>query len=243
MPFRPHRLAPLLLALLVWTGPGCVPPAGIELGSILQTDAPLDGATVVAGLKEALAVGADRATAAPSVPDGFLGDAMLRIALPESFRGAASTLRRVGLGGLVDELETALNRAAEQAAGEAAPVFREALRGMTIADGFAILNGNATAATDFFRQRTEDALRARFEPIVAAKVEATGLGALYSRAVAAYDALPLTGMPAPVDLDAYVTGQALDGLFATLATEERAIRADPAARTTELLRRVFGSRS
>jgi hypothetical protein len=236
-----HRHILVLLALLAWATPGCIPLGGIDYGAILTAEDGPDGPTVVAGLKEALVLGSDRAVAGLSRPDGFLGDALLRIALPESFQGAASALRSAGLGGAVDELETALNRAAEQAAGQAAPVFHEAIRSLSIADGFAILNGHETAATDLFRQRTGEALRARFEPIVAAQVEATGLGRSYRQAVDAYSVLRFGGAPEPLDLGSYVTEKALDGLFLRLADEEQAIRRNPAARTTALLRQVFGS--
>ncbi|MFO7610771.1 MAG: DUF4197 domain-containing protein, partial [Candidatus Krumholzibacteriia bacterium] len=130
---------------------------------------PLDEGTVVAGLKEALKVGSERTTARTSAVDGFLGNDLIRIPLPRQLESAASTLRSVGLGSYVTELETAMNRAAEAAAGEAGAVFRDAIVAMTIADAFTILEGHETAATDYFRARTEDRLRSRFRPIVAAK--------------------------------------------------------------------------
>ena len=111
---------------------------------------------------------------------------------------------------------------------------------MSIGDAFAILNGHETAATDYFKGRTEEQLRLRFRPIVAAQTESVGLGRLYGDLASTYESLPLTGKPQLVDLDAYVTDEALSGLFAVLAQEEAAIRQDPAARTTDLLRRVFG---
>lgn len=201
---------------------------------------PLDEGTVVAGLKEALRVGSQRTTARTAAVDGFLGNDLIRIPLPRQLESAAATLRSVGLGSHVTELETAMNRAAEAAAGEAGPVLRDAITAMTIGDAFAILEGHETAATDYFRARTEDRLRSRFRPIVAAKTAEVGLGRIYDDLADRYDRIPLMGKPELVDLDAYVTDEALDGLFTVLGQEERTIREDPVARTTELLRRVFG---
>jgi hypothetical protein len=199
----------------------------------------LDEATVVAGLREALRVGSQRAVGRVGRVDGYLGNALIRIALPESFESAAGTLRRVGFGKQVKELEVAMNRAAEQAAGEARVVLVEALRGMTIADGYRILRGGETAATDYFRQRTGATLRQRFAPIVERKMGEVGLSQLYERLSERYLALPFTRRDDLVDLDAHVTDKALDGLFRVLGEEERRIRKEPVARTSELLRKVF----
>lgn len=231
-----------ILAVLVLTT-GCATIQNTDFESIVGGTAggELDEATVLAGLKDALKVGSQNAVTSTSTVDGFLGNAMIRIALPDQLDGPASTLRSVGLGSYVDELEVAMNRAAEQAAGEARSIFWDAITSMTINDAFAILRGNDTAATDYFRSHTEDQLRARFLPIVREKTASVGLGRLYGQLADTYEALPLTGKPELVDLDAYVTDQALDGLFTVLAEEEQAIRHDPAARTNDLLRKVFGS--
>jgi hypothetical protein len=242
MPDFARRLAVFTVALAALMALGCASLQNTDLEGILGGDqgGELDETTVLAGLKEALRVGSDNTVAATSTVDGFLGNALIRIAMPEQLDGAASTLRSVGLGRYVDELETAMNRAAEQAAGEARGIFWNAITAMTIGDAFAILNGHDTAATEYFRARTETELRARFAPIVSEKTDAVGLGRLYGQLTDAYATLPLTSKPELVDLDAYVTDEALDGLFTVLAREEQAIRRDPAARTTALLRRVFG---
>ncbi|MCP4572892.1 MAG: DUF4197 domain-containing protein [bacterium] len=241
MPDFARRLAVFSAALLALMILGCASMQNVDLGAILGgRTGQLDEPTVLAGLKEALRVGSENTVASTSTVDGFLGNALIRIAMPDQLDGAASTLRKAGLGGYVDELETAMNRAAEQAAGEARGIFWSAITAMTIEDAFAILRGHETAATDYFRSRTESDLRARFAPIVAEKTESVGLGRLYGQLTDTYGKLPLTSKPALVDLDAYVTDEALDGLFTVLAREEQAIRQDPAARTTELLRRVFG---
>jgi hypothetical protein len=199
----------------------------------------LDSATVAAGLREALAVGTANAVETTSRTDGFWRNPAIRIPLPEALAPMASTLRGLGLSRQVDELELTMNRAAEQAAGEAAPVFLDALQGMTISDALGILNGGDTAATEYFRSRTSDELRTRFAPIVGDQMSRLGLVQLYDGLAARYAALPLTTTP-PVDLRDYVTDRALGGLFTVLGQEETRIREDPAARTTELLQRVFG---
>lgn len=242
-------MTPFVRCLLVFAaafttlmGLGCASLQDADLSSILGagTGGALDEATVLAGLKEALKVGSSNAAVSTSSVDGFLGNALIRIAVPGQLDSAASTLRSVGLGSYVDELEVAMNRAAEQASGEARTIFWDAVTSLTIGDAFGILNGHDTAATDYFRGRTETELRARFTPIVSEKTASVGLGRLYGQLADTYSGLPLTGKPEMVDLDAYVTEEALDGLFTVLAQEEQAIRNDPGAQTTDLLRRVFG---
>ncbi len=132
-----------------------------------------------------------------------------------------------------------MNRAAEQAAGEATDVFLETISRMTIKDAFGILNGGETAATDYFKRTTSDTLRTRFSPIVDTKMNEVGLVRLYDDVVNTARALPLVPVP-QVDLRSYVTDRSLDGLFTILAQEEEKIRTDPSARVTELLRTVFG---
>jgi hypothetical protein len=198
-----------------------------------------DDATVVAGLKEALRVGTESAVGRTSQPDGFLGNAAIRIPLPDSLETMAGGLRAIGFGGQVDELEVAMNRAAERAAAEATDVFWEAIRGISFADARGILAGGDTAATAYFERRTRAPLRERFEPIVAEKMQQVGLARLYDDLAARYAALPFTTRPA-LDLRGYVTDEGLDGLFTVLAEEERRIRTDPAARVTTLLQQVFG---
>lgn len=240
MRFRMHAsLAVLVVAVSLL--PAC---AGIDpgsLGNILQTGGLLDDATIISGLREALQVGTQRASASVSRPDGFFANARIRIPLPPELESPARTLRSVGLGDQVDEFELAMNRAAEAAAGEAVDIFWNAIRGMTIADARGILDGPDTAATAFFRGATEAQLEARFAPIVDEKMTALGTVRVYDRLIAAYAAIPLTTKPV-FDPRAYVTDRALDGLFTVLGDEEKRIRHDPAARTTELLQRVFGSR-
>jgi hypothetical protein len=201
----------------------------------------LDEATVVAGLKEALQIGTQNTVLSTSKLDGYLGNQLIRIAVPEQLVSVASTLRQLGLGSQVDELEVGMNRAAERAAGEARDIFWNAITTMTVADAFGILRGGNTAATDYFHDRTAAALRTRFKPIIEQKIGEVGIANIYNQIAVAYNGLPMTGTQRLVDLDEYVTDRALAGLFAVLATEETRIREDPLARTTELLRKVFGN--
>jgi hypothetical protein len=231
----------LLIAVILLQG--C---AGINTDSLEElwgtNGNQLDTETVIAGLKEALHVGTDRTVASTSSPDGFWGNALIRIVIPGELQDMAGTLRKVGLGGEVDRFELAMNRSAEKAAAEATDIFWSAVKNMTIADAWGILNGSDTAATHYFRLQTTASLRERFLPIVQTKMTNVGLYQLYNELVQYYSALPLVSEPT-LELDAYITDRALSGLFTVLASEEQRIRADPLARTTDLLRRVFGERS
>ncbi len=207
-------------------------------GPSTGSDAPLDEPTVARALGEALRIGIGRAIRRVSARDGYLDNELIRIHLPKELDKMATALRRIGFSRQVDELGIAMNRAAEDAASEAVDVFVDAISSMSITDAWSILRGNETAATQYFRQRTEAALGGRFRPIIEHKMGQVGLARQYERLSGIYNTLPLVTRPA-VDLDAYLTDRALDGLFHELAEEERKIRRDPIARTTELLRRVF----
>lgn len=232
------RLTPLLLLITLFS---CSPQ---ELQSILDAagGTPLSNEEVVAGLKEALQVGADRSVSKAGAVNGFWNDPQIRIPFPPEAIKVKNTLLQIGLEKPVEDLERTLNKAAENAAKEAMPVFMEAVRGLSIQDGFTILRGGDNAATDLLRQRTEPQLRARFLPVVKDATSAVALTSYWQPVASAYNtATILTGQQAvDPDLDAYVTDRALDGLFILLAAEEKKIREDPIARTTELLRRVFG---
>jgi hypothetical protein len=230
----------VLLSLSIATA-GCAGFSAEQLDQILRGDGPLDESTVAAGLKEALRIGTRRATDSTSQLDGFYRNALIRIVMPEQYQGVAKTLRQVGFGGKLDEFEIAMNRAAEKASGEAVDVFWTAITSMSIADAFAILNGNETAATDYFRRRTSAELHGRFQPIVINKMEAVGVYNIYNDLIGRYNQLPVEKPPA-VNLEEYITTHAVDGIFTMLAGEEKKIREDPVARTTDLLRKVFGSK-
>lgn len=238
--------APLTLLLLLVFPPACSSSGASNLGDLLGAAGvggagrDLDATTLAAGLKQALEVGTDNTVRRTSALDGYLGNALIRIALPEEVRSAADVMRRVGLGRHVDEVQTQMNRAAELAAAEAAPIFLDAIRRMTIRDARGILEGGETAATEFFRRATSEPLRARYAPIVQAKMAQVGLARTYGDLAARYNALPAVPK-LRFDVNTYVIDKALQGLFTILGEEERRIRTDPAARVTELLRTVFGS--
>ena len=226
-----------MIAVAVLLVTGCFNTALLD--KMLGDDGALDEATVAEGLKEALQIGTERSTASTSKLDGFYGNALIRIALPEQYDGVAKTLRNFGMGSYIDDFERSMNRAAERASGEAIDVFWSAITQMSISDAFGILNGGETAATDYFRRNTSASLTARFQPIVTAKMEEVGVYNFYNDLVAKYNMLPID-KPEAVDIDDYVTARTIDGIFSVLEGEEKRIRDDPAARTTELLRKVFG---
>ena len=194
---------------------------------------------ITAGLKQALQISTGKAVAATGKPDGFLKNAAIKILLPEKLRNVGKGLRMVGMGAQVDELEVGMNRAAEQAAPAAKQIFLNALTRMTFSDARQILSGGDTAATDYFKRTSSDQLTTAFAPIVHKSMENVGV-------VRQYDQMMQNPVAASfsknqnLNLDEYVVGKTLDGLFYMLGQEEKKIRSDPAAQTTALLREVFG---
>src|SRR5262245_20597608 len=199
---------------------------------------------MISGLKEALAKGVQHAVTNLGKSDGFLKDAQVKIPLPSSLKKVERTLRTLGQDQLADEFITTMNRAAEQAVPEAASVLGDAVKQMTLADAKAILTSTNTAATDYFRRTSTTNLHERFLPIVKAATEKVGVTAAYRRMT---DKAGLGGFGASLlgkeslDIDDYVTRKALDGLFIKIAEQEKLIRENPAARTSELLQKVFGA--
>ena len=208
------------------------------LGS--SSGGPLSVETIVAGLKEALTVGTRNTVTQTSKSGGYLNNARIRIPLPRELQTAGKTMRAVGLSSLVEDFEKKMNVAAEQAATQAAPVFVGAIRQMTFADAKAILAGKETAATDYFREKTSGRLRDLYKPIIATYTDQSGAARAYKSLLDRYAQIPLVPKPQTPSLDDFVTEKAIDGLFTILADEEIRIRKDPAARTTQLLRTVFG---
>jgi hypothetical protein len=208
-----------------------------ELEQIAERD---DGGTATDGLREALAIGTSRAVERRGKPGGYLGDALAEIAIPDKFDKAARALELIGRSELVEEFKVSMNRAAEAAAPVARDVFVSSIRQMTFDDAMAILKGHETAATDFFRRTAGPELARRFSPIVDSKLDEVGATQEFDSLMRRIEALPLVDRPV-FDLTGYVTDEALDTLFETLAEEERRIRTDPLARTTDLLKKWFGS--
>ncbi len=219
---------------------GCASLSVEDLARILTPTGSLDESTVSAGLREALAIGTERAATSLGQEGGFSSNPALRLGLPDDFDAVIGVLRTFGQGDRIDAIETAMNRGAERAVAAAVPIFAEAIQAMTIADAFAILRGPPDAATRYFEERTTAALTARFEPSVRGALEQVGFYASYNEVAGIYRSLPLPNKPILPSLEAYVTERTLRGLFSTLAEEEARIREEPVARTSALLRRVFG---
>lgn len=205
----------------------------------LGGEEPLTEQEVTRGLKEALRVGAGRAAETASREGGYFQSDQRFISFPPQAQRAESTLRDLGFDSLVDDFVLTLNRAAEQAAAEAAPVFRAAVDEMTIRDAFNILQGEDNAATQYLRQTTAEELRSRFRPVISEALEATLATQYWSDVTRQYNRIPFVD-PVDTDLTAYTTDRALDGLYQLLEDEEKAIRENPVQRTTDILRRVFG---
>jgi Protein of unknown function (DUF4197) len=191
-------------------------------------------------LKEALQVATDNAVRLTGRDDGYLADATIKILLPEQVRKLEPGLRTIGFGPQVDDLVVGMNRAAEQAAPSAKKLFWDAIGDMAIDDGGRILDGGATAATDYFQAKANERLAVLFRPIVEERLSQVGVVRQYRDLTTAARSLPFVKVE-PLDLGQYVVGKALDGLFHVVGEEERKIRTNPAARVTDLLKQVFGS--
>jgi hypothetical protein len=204
--------------------------------------ATLSNDKITAGLKEALKVSTGKAVASTGRPDGFLNNDAIKILLPEKMRTAGKGLRLVGMGPQLDDLEVGMNRAAEQATPLAKQIFLNALYNMTINDARGIFTGGDNAATDYFRRQSSGELTTAFKPIVHRALQRVGVIKQYNQLMQNSIAAPLLQKQG-FDFDNYVVGKTLDGLFYMLGQEEKQIRNDPAARTTALLREVFGNRN
>lgn len=231
----PRVCLPVLAALLAL-------PAGCASLDTLLDDAlrprELDERTIIAGLIEALEIGSRNSVARGSAVDGFSANPLIRIALPRELGEVDRRLRQIGLTRQMDDFVLRMNRAAERASGAATDVLLHALRSMTVEDARAMLRGPDDAATRYFERTTRGELALRFQPIVTDAMDGTGLTSLFRFVLDTYNQLPLVE-PAGFDIDGYVVDATLDGLFVLIAEEELSIRTDPAARVTDLLRRVF----
>ncbi len=214
-------------------------PASLP-GALTQTE-------MVNGLKQALSVGADRAISQIGKPGGFASDELIRIAVPEQLQTLASGLRKVGQSGLVDQFEQSMNSAAESAVKEALPVFTDAISNMKLEDAVEILKGPDNAATEYFRKNTTVQLTERIMPLVNEAMQASNVNSYYQallNTARSIDRFGLLGLVVPedtADIDSYVTSETLSGAFSKLALEEQKIRANPAQRSTDLLKKVFGA--
>ena len=192
------------------------------------------------GIRQALSQGTGTAIVNLNRQDGFFGNQAYKLFLPPDASKIEYTLRDLGLGSVVDRAILQINRAAETAVAEAKPIFVDAIRQMTIADAINIVRGQRDAATQYFKDKTTDKLVAAFSPIIKQALDRTNATRYYGDAVSAYNKLPTTFNKINPDLPSYVTQKAVTALFDQIAQEEANIRANPAARTTEILKKVFG---
>jgi hypothetical protein len=204
------------------------------------TQATLTNEDVGNGLRDALVKGISVGADLASQENGFYGNELIRILLPEDLRRLESTMRQFGLGSEVDRVLLTINRGAERAAQEAKPIFINAIRQITIQDAFSILRGDQDAATQFLKRTTSEQLIELFQPRIQESLDQVGATRHYTDLVSAYNAIPTTRKIDP-DLNAYVTARAIDGLFTLIAEEEVKIRENPAERTTAIMRRVFAA--
>jgi hypothetical protein len=207
---------------------------GVGTSSKGETD---DG-KIASGLKEALSIGTENAVSNVSRVDGYFGNQMIKILMPEKIQQVGEVLSKVGYQEEVDGFVLSMNRAAEKAAPKAMSFFVDALKEMTFEDARGILNGGNTSATEFFKKKTHDKIYNAFKPIISSSVDEVGVTRSYKEMMGKYETIPFMGKES-VDLDHYVTNKAMDGLFYMVGQEEKKIRTDPAARVTDLLKSVF----
>ncbi|MDC6352463.1 DUF4197 domain-containing protein [Zeaxanthinibacter sp. PT1] len=193
---------------------------------------------IAAGLQQALQQGIDQQVSTLALEDGFYKNELVKILLPEELQKVDRALRDIGLGHLADEGLLLLNRAAEDAVSEATPVFINAVKGITFQDARNILLGDEMAATQYLKSATNEALYDKFEPVIQTSLKKVRASEVWERLITRYNSLPLTQDVNP-DLTDYVTREALSGVYTMIAIEEKEIRNQISARTTELLRRVF----
>lgn len=191
------------------------------------------------GIKEALQIGVSAGADRLSARDGFLGNLAVKILMPPEAQKVEKTLRSIGLNSLCDNVILSLNRAAEDAAKEAKPIFIAAIKQMTLADASNILLGNNDAATSYFKRVTTAQLLEKFSPVVKNSLNKVNASKYYSDLTTQYNRLPLV-KPVSTDLTGYVTQKAIDGLFIEVAKEELKIRGNLNSRSTTLLQKVFG---
>lgn len=202
--------------------------------------APLTNDEVISGLREALSVGTNNSTTLASKLDGYYKNPALFIPFPPEAQKVKDKVDQLGMKEQTDKFVLTLNRAAEEAAKDAAPVFLDAIKGMSISDGFAILKGSDNAATQYLKDKTTGELKTKFTPVVQNAINKVELTKYWNPIITTYNKIPFVEKQNP-DLTSYVTDRAIDGLFKLIADEELKIRKDPVAQVTDILKRVFGS--
>jgi hypothetical protein len=236
--------APLLLAFSVTTSCDTLNAAVSNAGGIynpsVQTGTP-STIEMISGIRQALELGTDKSVSQLSGLNGFFGNAAVKLLFPPEAQKAENTLRKLGFNKLCDDVILSLNRAAEDAAGKAKPIFVSAIKQMTLQDVTDILlGGSKDAATNYFKRVTTSQLTEQFKPVIHTSLSKVGATRYYSQLATQYNKIPLTFNKLNPDLDGYVTQKAIDGLFYRIALEELSIRSNLSARTTPLLQKVFG---
>ena len=239
---------PVLLLLLVtlpaqadWTQYLDSAKEALDSSGVADSATDLTNDEMVAGLKQALDKGTQFAVNKLGQPGGFLDNKKVRIPMPDSLSWVESSLRTVGQDEMADEFIDTMNHAAEQAVPEAADIFGEAIKEMSVQDAQGILTGPDNAATEYFRSNTEAELTQRMRPIVESATASTGVTSAYKDMLGAAGGFAGMMPATATDIDAYITSKTLDGLFLMIAKEERKIRKNPMARSTELLQKVFSA--
>ncbi len=219
-------------------------PASADLSSLLQSvgvskKTSINDTPLASGLKEALRVGIDKSVQALGKQDGYLKNDLVKIQMPDRLKQVEALLRKTGFGPQVDEFVLSMNRAAEKAAPQAREVLIDAIAGMSIEDAQGIMNGGNTAATDYFKKSSSARLTQSFKPVVQKTMSEYAVTAKYQAITGKVQSLPFASkLPMP-DIEGYVVQKALDGMYTTIGREETAIRKDPAARVTPLLKQIF----
>ena len=204
----------------------------------LGTKTQLSSEKIASGLKEALKISTGNAVGLTGKADGYFMNEAIKILMPQKLASVEKGLRAVGYGPQIDEFVLSMNRSAEKAAPAAKEIFWGAIKEMSFDDARKILGGGDTAATEYFKEKTTGKLTEAFRPVVEKSMDEVGVTRQYNALVGQAQSLPFVKVPS-LDLNQYVVGKALDGLFLTIASEERKIRKDPAARVTALLKEVF----
>jgi hypothetical protein len=232
------RLLGAMAILLLMAAPAPAQLDQLFKGLGIGQQSGLSDAKIGSGLKEALKVGTENTVNLTGRTDGYFMNQAIKILMPEKLQTLEKGLRLVGYGPQVDEFVLSMNRAAERAAPQAKQIFWDAIAEMTFDDGRKILKGSDTAATEYFRGKTSEKLTAAFRPVVDRTMNEFNVTRQYKDLVGRYQAIPFAKTEA-LDIDGYVVGKSLDGLFHVLGEEEQKIRTNPAARVTDLLKEVF----
>lgn len=212
---------------------------GVATGVVNGNGQTVSNDEIVKGLKEALSVGVKNAGASGSKTDGFYKNSLIKIPFPPEAKQMESTLKSMGMTTQVNKFTETLNRAAEKAAKDAAPIFINAITSMSLTDGISILKGGDNAASKYLQDKTTTELKGKFKPVVAAALKSVQITKYWNPLATTYNKVPMAQKVNP-NLEDYVTIRAIEGLFKLVAQEETKIRKDPASRISDLLKKVFG---